>query len=376
MSGIAGHLHLVGLWLRRIGTGLVVSGFALTGGLGVFFRQIVIFDLELAAQRHLTFDDRADLGIAGLLEHHFRNAQDGLPFFGLRGHGKVGDGQGIACVFHVTCRKLVAEALIIFLKIFPSLCRGDIGEKWRRAGNKGKGRGCKQSGHAGYLSKRIYLDVVWHSHATREREHSVITCIHEHGLAILTVDRPEKANSLTGAMLQDLIDHLTRLRESDCRALVLTGTGKVFSAGADLDEARAGLATSGLWDQLSSLMAAMPCLTIAALNGTLAGGAFGVVLGCDIRLAVPQAKFFYPVMKLGFLPQPADPPRLKALVGPARAKMILMGGQKIEASEAYAWGLIDRIEPAENLIEAARAVAADCLAASDQHVAAIKSMLD
>ena len=136
-------------------------------------------------------------------------------------------------------------------------------------------------------------------------------------------------------MLEDLD---AAFAATTAQAVILTGAGKVFSAGADLDEARAGLATDPVWDRLSARIAGLPCLTIAALNGTLAGGAMGMVLACDLRLAVPAAKFFYPVMKLGYLPQPADPARLVALVGPARAKLILMAGLKVEAPEALAWG--------------------------------------
>lgn len=194
-------------------------------------------------------------------------------------------------------------------------------------------------------------------------------------IAILTINRQQKANSLTEAMLRDLTGKLDELAVSDCRAIILTGEGRVFSAGADLDEARTGLAKSPEWERLSARMASMPCLTVAALNGTLAGGAFGMVLACDVRLAVPEAKFFYPVMKLGFLPQPSDPPRLSALIGLSRARMILMGGAKIEAPEALAWGLVDRICPAEELIAAARGLAEDCVSASAEHVAAIKGMI-
>lgn len=193
------------------------------------------------------------------------------------------------------------------------------------------------------------------------------------GLLVLTLRRPEKANSLTKAMLEDLDAALAATKAS---AVILTGEGKVFSAGADLDEARAGLATDPVWDRLSNRIAALPCLTIAALNGTLAGGAMGMVLACDIRLAVPSAKFFYPVMKLGYLPQPADPARLVALIGPARAKMILMAGAKIEADEALAWGLVDRLLPSDGLREAARTLAADAMAAKPGHAGAIKAMID
>ncbi len=189
-----------------------------------------------------------------------------------------------------------------------------------------------------------------------------------------TIARPDKANSLTGEMLASLADFVEAAAR-EARALVLTGEGKVFSAGADLDEARAGLATSPLWERLSGAIAGAPILTIAALNGTLAGGAFGMALACDLRIAVPDAKFFYPVMKLGFLPQPSDPARLVALVGPARAKMILMAGQKITADEALAWGLVDRLVPAEALGETVAALAADALGASSGHVAGIKAMI-
>lgn len=118
----------------------------------------------------------------------------------------------------------------------------------------------------------------------------------------------------------------------------------------------------------------MPCLTVAALNGTLAGGAFGMVLACDLRLSVPAASFFYPVMRLGFLPQPSDPRRLTDLVGPARARMILMAGQKIGAEQALDWGLVDRITAPEALLAEARALCADALNAAPELVAGIKSL--
>lgn len=191
-------------------------------------------------------------------------------------------------------------------------------------------------------------------------------------LWIATIDRPDKANSLTERMLEDLADIAESATEA--RALILTGTGRVFSAGADLDEARAGLVTSGVWERLSGAIAALPGLTIAALNGTLAGGAMGMALACDLRIAVPGAKFFYPVMKLGFLPQPSDPGRMAALIGPARTRLILMGGQKIAADEALAFGLIDRIVPPEDLLDTARHLAADTLAAPPGIAAGIKRL--
>lgn len=192
------------------------------------------------------------------------------------------------------------------------------------------------------------------------------------GIWTVRINRPDKANSLTHAMLTELAE----IMESSgaARAVILTGRGKVFSAGADLDEARAGLATSDVWERLSSAIAALPGLTIAALNGTLAGGAMGMALACDLRISVPTAKFFYPVMKLGFLPQPSDPARMAALIGPARTKLMLMGGQKIEAPEALSFGLIDRIVEPDNLLNQAQELCTLTVAAKADVAADIKRL--
>ncbi|WP_375261695.1 enoyl-CoA hydratase/isomerase family protein [Palleronia sp.] len=192
---------------------------------------------------------------------------------------------------------------------------------------------------------------------------------HEAGLTRIVLDRPAKANALTADMLEAVRD---AVRASTGPALILTGAGKVFSAGADFDAARAGLATSPLWEEVSTAVASFPGLTLAALNGSCAGGALGMVLACDCRVTVPGAKFFYPVMKLGFLPQPSDPRRLAALVGPGRAKMMLMCGAKVGAAEALNWGLADRI--AEDAEAAATELAADALSAPEGHAAAIKTL--
>ncbi|MEM9639840.1 MAG: enoyl-CoA hydratase/isomerase family protein [Pseudomonadota bacterium] len=200
----------------------------------------------------------------------------------------------------------------------------------------------------------------------------MITLDRKSGIWTVTLNRPDKANALTEDMLSELRDVMQAAQEA--RAVILTGTGKVFSAGADLDAARAGLATSPLWEEVSTAVAALPGLSIAALNGTLAGGAMGMALACDIRISVPTAKFFYPVMKLGFLPQPSDPKRMAALIGPARTKLILMGGQKIDAEEALRFGLIDRIVLPEELMAQARALTIDTVAAQPDLAGQIKEM--
>ncbi|MFT5064688.1 MAG: enoyl-CoA hydratase/carnithine racemase [Yoonia sp.] len=189
---------------------------------------------------------------------------------------------------------------------------------------------------------------------------------------VITLDRPDKANALTPEMLEALAQ---TVEGAAAKVLILTGAGQVFSAGADLDAARAGLAISPLWERLSGAIAHHAGLTIAAINGTVAGGAMGMVLACDLRVSVAEAKFFYPVMRLGFLPQPSDVKRMTALVGPSRAKFILMAGQKVPASDAYGWGLVDQVSPVEGLIGSAKALASDVLGASHAHIAAIKRMI-
>lgn len=185
----------------------------------------------------------------------------------------------------------------------------------------------------------------------------------------ITIDRPERANALTGAMLAALAEAV-EAAPSDLRMLVLTGTGlRAFCAGADLGEAHAGLARSPGWERLSGAVAALSCLSVAAINGALVGGGFGMALACDIRLAVPSATFHYPVARLGFLPPPSDPVRLARLVGPARAKLLLAGGARLDASEALAFGLVDRI--VADPVAAAR----DLAPGEAGHVAALKRMV-
>ena len=192
------------------------------------------------------------------------------------------------------------------------------------------------------------------------------------GLWTVTLNRPDKANSLTYAMLTELADIAEGATEA--RALVLTGRGKAFSAGMDLEAAKSGLPTDPVWERLSAALSALPCLTIAALNGTVAGGAMGMVLACDLRIAVPGTRMFYPVMKLGFLPQPSDPGRLTRLIGPSRAKMILMAGQKIDTETAHHWGLIDEVTEPDALLDTACTLAADVLGAAPDHTAGIKHL--
>ena len=192
------------------------------------------------------------------------------------------------------------------------------------------------------------------------------------GARLIVLDRAGKANALTQAMLAALDAEVARASAEGVAVLIITATGKVFSAGADLEGMAQGLGHAPEWEVLSGRIAAYAGLTVAALNGTLAGGAFGMVLACDLRVAVAGAEFFYPVMKRGYLPQPSDPKRLSALVGPARARQIILAGRRIGAAEALDWGLVDLI--AEDAVEGALALAADALGAEAGHVRRMKAM--
>ena len=194
----------------------------------------------------------------------------------------------------------------------------------------------------------------------------LVTLERNGGLWIATLNRPDKANALTEAMLTDLAEIAEAAQAA--RVLILTGAGRVFSAGADLEAVHGGLATSPVWERLSGAIAALPGLSIAALNGTV------MALACDIRIAAEGAGAFYPVMKLGFLPQPSDPARLAALIGPARARMILLAGARLSTEEALGWGLFDRVVPRDGVLAAAQELAAPALSASAAHATTLKAM--
>ena len=161
----------------------------------------------------------------------------------------------------------------------------------------------------------------------------------------ITLDRADKANALTRDMLARLDEIFLEAAGADeLRTVVITGAGdKVFCAGADLTEAREDplFTTDPIWERVSSRLAGLSCLTICALNGTLAGGGFGLALACDLRIAAEGASLFYPVLKNGFLPQPSDVLRMKRLIGPARTSMILLAAQRLTSAQALDWGLID-----------------------------------
>ncbi|MEO0359078.1 MAG: enoyl-CoA hydratase/isomerase family protein [Pseudomonadota bacterium] len=174
-----------------------------------------------------------------------------------------------------------------------------------------------------------------------------VTLAVKHNIATVTLNRPDKANALTACMLTSVAQAVRSVQAVP--VLVVTGVGKVFSAGADLEMLGQGLATDPAWEDASHAIAAHPGLSVARLNGTAAGGAMGMVLACDLRVAVSTANFFYPVLANGVDPQPSDPKRMADLVGPSRTAAFFCLGQKITASTAHDWGLVNDIVDPDGL---------------------------
>ena len=197
------------------------------------------------------------------------------------------------------------------------------------------------------------------------------------GLLTVTINRPGKANSLTTEMLVALRDIFRAVGQDDSlRAVLITGAGgRVFCAGADLNTLYDEADGPDPWDEMARALHAVPVPTIAAINGPCMGGGLTLALGCDMRLAVPEARFSYPVLKNNVLPGQYDVDRLKALIGPGRSAAILLGGEVVGAEEACTWGLVDRLIPQSDLIGACHDLCATALAAEHAHLKTLKSML-
>jgi 2-(1,2-epoxy-1,2-dihydrophenyl)acetyl-CoA isomerase len=177
------------------------------------------------------------------------------------------------------------------------------------------------------------------------------------GVARLTLNRPERLNSLNGAMHAEVRDALARVAAGGSRVLVLTGSGRGFCAGQDLgdrqvaaDGARADLGESieRNYKPLVLALTGLPVPTVAAVNGVAAGAGASIALACDLVLAAKSASFIQAFSKLGLLPDSGATWFLPRLVGTARALGLAMLGERLAAEEAARWGLIWRcIEDAE-----------------------------
>jgi len=178
------------------------------------------------------------------------------------------------------------------------------------------------------------------------------------GIAWLAVNRPEVRNALDSALCADLAGAFADLgADPDVRVVVLRGAGdRAFISGADINEFRKRLATPEdalAYDEeaeaLMSAIAAVPRPVIAMIHGFAIGSGLLVAMACDLRIASDAVRVGIPVARIGLVPPVPDVARLVRLVGPGRAKDLLMTGRSIAAGEALSLGLLNRIVPAEEL---------------------------
>ena len=201
------------------------------------------------------------------------------------------------------------------------------------------------------------------------------------GVALLTLDRPERLNAIgsdTIALLHAALDSIEG--DDSLRATVITGAGRAFSAGADISEldtlqtgADFARFVKGLTDAFDRLAAcAKP--SIAAINGIALGGGCELALTCDLRLAAPNARLGVPEVKLGLLPGAAGTQRLARMLPAAVAKHMLMTGAPLAANAAVGYGLINSIH--DDVVAAALELATSLAAGPPKALAAAKQLVD
>src|SRR5215470_1301587 len=183
-------------------------------------------------------------------------------------------------------------------------------------------------------------------------------------IATLTFNRPEKRNPLNEEIVLELEGLLHQIRDDkDIRVLIFTGTGNTFSAGADLSQVKGvtdpaerqrifaplGKRRVRLVGRVLHTLANLEQITIAAINGYAAGGGWSLALGCDLRIAVEEAEFWFPEVDLGVPLSPASTSLLAAHVGPALAKEIIITCRRFKAAELLPMGMVNQVVKKEEL---------------------------
>ena len=187
-------------------------------------------------------------------------------------------------------------------------------------------------------------------------------------IATITVNRPDKLNALNAATIGELGAAIDEVRQrDDIGAAILTGAGRAFVAGADINELSAQTPMQAKQRELRGqatfrTLETSPKPIIAAINGFALGGACELAMACHIRIASEAAKFGQPEVKLGICPGYGGTQRLPRLIGMGRALQLLMTGEMIDAAEAYRIGLVNRVVPAAELLATADAMLRQMLA--------------
>ena len=180
-------------------------------------------------------------------------------------------------------------------------------------------------------------------------------------LGILTLNRPERLNAISKAMSGELAELVGHLEVTpDIRVLIVTGEGRAFCAGADIKERvenaddfsvqRTSIQISPTFRRLERL----PQVSIAAINGPAAGGGLELALACDLRIASTESRMALPEVTLGILPGAGGTQRLPRLVGPARAKEMMLFGSFVDATKAMEWGIVNELADPNELMAKAR----------------------
>jgi methylglutaconyl-CoA hydratase len=202
------------------------------------------------------------------------------------------------------------------------------------------------------------------------------------GIATLTLNRPDKRNAISHELIDDLLRALEEVKNSSAHVLILTGAGKAFCSGMDLDNLKAltgrtpeqNLEDSKKMASLFRSLYDFPKPTIAAVNGAAVAGGTGLATLCDFTLAVPEAKFGYTEVRIGFVPAIVSTFLLRQ-VGEKIARDLLLTGRLFDAQEALRVGLINEIVPPEKLLDRARELATQIMENSPMSLAYTKGLL-
>jgi enoyl-CoA hydratase/carnithine racemase len=200
-------------------------------------------------------------------------------------------------------------------------------------------------------------------------------------VAVITLDRPDALNALSAALRAELVAALSACNsDGGVRAVVLTGAGKAFCAGLDLNELQAAgdeVASDGIIGaELLAALAAMDCPVIAAVNGYAITGGLELALCCDMIIASEQAVFADTHARVGIVPAWGVTQRLPRIIGPMRAREMSLSARKISAQQAYEWGLVNRVVAPGQLLEEATALGRDIAAGSASAQRVIKKLID
>jgi methylglutaconyl-CoA hydratase len=201
-------------------------------------------------------------------------------------------------------------------------------------------------------------------------------------LAVITLARPDKRNAISTQMIEDLLASLGEVQSSSARVGILTGEGKAFCSGMDLDELRAiatrspveHLEDSRRMARLFRTVYSFPKPLIAAVNGHALAGGCGLATLADFTIAVPDAKFGYTEVRIGFIPALVSV-FLRRQIGEKRTRDLALTGRLFDAAEAHEMGLVNLVVAAEELMAEARKLAANLMAASPTSLARTKRLL-